>query len=59
MRVKSWRAVALMLVLGCTFGLSACGDTWSGVKEDTKDNTAAVGRGMEKAGEKVQDATKP
>ena len=55
MSFKSWRAWALVLVAGASLGLSACGDTWSGVKQDTKDNTAAVGRGMENAGEKVQD----
>jgi predicted small secreted protein len=56
MRVRSWRPLAaLLMVLGMSLGLAACGDTWQGMKEDTSDNTAAVGRGMEKAGEKVQD----
>ena len=54
MRFTSWRAWALVLLTGASLGLSACGDTWSGVKQDTKENTAAVGRGMENAGEKVQ-----
>ena len=56
MRVKIWRSLALVAIMGVTLGLSACGDTWSGIKEDTSDNTAAVGRGVEKTGEKVQDA---
>jgi predicted small secreted protein len=57
MRVKNWRKLAaLMLAVGMSLGLAACGDTWEGIKEDTSDNTAAVGRGMEKAGEKVEDA---
>lgn len=56
MRWTVWRAWALVLVTGMTLGLSACGDTWSGFKEDTKENTAAVGRGVEHTGEKVQDA---
>jgi hypothetical protein len=55
MGVKTWRSLALMLVMGMALGLSACGDTWSGFKEDTSENTAAVGRGMENAGEKTQD----
>ena len=57
MRAKCWRSLALMLLVGGTLGLAACGDTWSGFKEDTRENTAAAGRGMENAGEKVQDAT--
>lgn len=56
MRCTSWRALALVLLASASLGLSACGDTWSGMKQDTKENTAAVGRGMENAGEKVQDA---
>jgi hypothetical protein len=28
----------LALLLGITVGLAACGDTWSGAKEDTSEN---------------------
>lgn len=56
MRLNAWRTWALVLLTGATLGLSACGDTWSGIKQDTRENTAAVGRGVENAGEKVQDA---
>jgi predicted small secreted protein len=40
------------------FGLAACGDTWRGVKQDTRENVDAVGQGVEKAGEKIQQSTK-
>ena len=49
------RLASLAALLGLSIGLAACGDTWQGAKEDTKENTAAVGRGMEHAGQKVQD----
>lgn len=42
--------IAALLV----FGLAACGDTWRGVKEDTRDNVRATGEGMEDAGEAVK-----
>jgi predicted small secreted protein len=44
-----------LLAMVAVFGLAACGDTWRGVKEDTKENTQAVGRGIERAGEKIQE----
>jgi len=53
--MRIFRLASLAALLGLSMGLAACGDTWQGAKEDTKDNTAAVGRGMEHAGEKVQD----
>jgi predicted small secreted protein len=34
--------------------LSACGDTWRGVKQDTSDNLQATGEAIEDAGEDVQ-----
>ena len=43
-----------LLAMVAVIGLSACGDTWRGVKQDTRDNTEAVGRGVERAGEKIQ-----
>jgi predicted small secreted protein len=48
--------MAAMLVFG--LGLAACGDTWRGVKEDTRENTQAVGQGVERAGEKIQQQTR-
>ncbi|MCB1882622.1 MAG: hypothetical protein KDG89_01295 [Geminicoccaceae bacterium] len=49
-------ALALVFLLVMGAGLSGCGDTWRGVKQDTSDNTAATGKAIENAGEKVQDA---
>ncbi|MFO6421196.1 entericidin EcnAB [Hylemonella sp. W303a] len=45
-------AVATCLVL------AACSSTWSGVKEDSKEIGHSVGKGLEKAGEKIQEMTK-
>ena len=45
----------LMIVVAVlVLGLAACGQTWQGVKQDTRENTQAVGRGVERAGEKIQ-----
>jgi predicted small secreted protein len=38
--------------------LAACSNTWYGVKEDSREITQSVGKGLEKAGEKIQDLTK-
>lgn len=45
-----------LLVLSAPLLLAGCGDTWQGVKKDTKENVSAVGKGIEKAGEKIQKA---
>lgn len=45
-----------VLLLASPLLLAGCGDTWQGVKKDTKENVRAVGKGVEKAGEKIQDA---
>lgn len=52
---KMQRAIALSIIL---VGLAACGDTWQGVKQDTRDNVNTVGQGIEKAGEKIQQSTR-
>lgn len=46
--------IALAIVLATT----ACSETWRGVKHDTKDNVETVGKGVEKAGEKIQESVK-
>ena len=43
---------ALILLFGSM--LAACGDTWSGMKEDTGQNMEAVGKSMESGGEDLQ-----
>lgn len=42
-----------LIALAIAFALSACGDTWSGVKKDTGDNLKKTGEAIEKTGEKV------
>ena len=44
--------VAIMLS-GLAAALSACGDTWNGVKEDTGQNLEKTGKAIEKAGQAV------
>lgn len=44
--------VAIMLS-GLVAALSACGDTWNGVKEDTGQNLEKTGKAIEKAGQAV------
>ena len=36
------------------FGAAACSNTWSGVKEDTKENVKSTGQGLEKAGSNIE-----
>jgi predicted small secreted protein len=48
------RGSMLALLLGLSVGLAACGSTWEGAKEDTKENVEAVGEGVETGGEKIQ-----
>jgi predicted small secreted protein len=54
LRSRWFPMIWLSLVLG--LGLAACGDTWRGLKQDTGENLEAVGGGMERAGEDVQDS---
>jgi predicted small secreted protein len=49
------RILASLLVMSFAIGLSACGDTWRGVKKDTGDNMEATGGAIENAGEKVKN----
>lgn len=51
------RLVIALSSLGLAFGLAACGDTWSGMKQDTSDNVEATGEGIEKTGEKIKEST--
>lgn len=46
------------LSLALVLGLTGCSNTWWGVKQDTKRAGQATGEGIEKAGEKLQDASK-
>lgn len=46
--------MSTLLALSFAAALSACGDTWRGVKQDTGDNLEATGEAIDKAGEKVK-----
>jgi predicted small secreted protein len=48
------RLVISLFILSFAAGLSACGDTWRGVKKDTGENMEATGDAIEDAGEKVK-----
>jgi hypothetical protein len=56
MEVPMSLKVAGRLVLILLFGsmLAACGNTWSGLKEDTGENMEAVGESMDSGGEDLQ-----
>ena len=47
-------ALVVVMLVGVGAALSACGDTWRGLKEDTSDNLERSGEAMEDAGEAVR-----
>lgn len=51
-------AMCAGVALGIMIAMTACSETWRGAKQDTKDNVESVGRGVEKAGEKIQESVK-
>lgn len=53
MKRIAWITTAMAMV----FALAAC-NTWSGVKQDAKEVGQAAGKGLEKAGEKIQGVAK-
>ncbi len=55
--LKSTRFTVLAAFL-MALGLAACGETWRGAKEDTRENVKTTGQGMEKAGENIQKQTR-
>jgi predicted small secreted protein len=56
MSLKLMGRFVLILVFGSM--LAACGNTWSGMKEDTGDNMEAVGDSVSDAGEDVKEDAK-
>jgi predicted small secreted protein len=56
MRSSIARLLDAFMLLGGIATLAACGDTWQGLKQDTKENTAAVGRTVERGGERIQES---
>ncbi|MDR7094796.1 entericidin EcnAB [Hydrogenophaga laconesensis] len=53
--MKRIAVIAAAFALSLT--LAAC-NTWSGVKQDAKEVGQAAGKGIERAGEKVQEVAK-
>jgi predicted small secreted protein len=53
MSLKLASRFALVVLFGSM--LAGCGDTWSGMKQDTGENMEAVGDSMSDAGEEVKD----
>jgi predicted small secreted protein len=47
----------IFAALTLSLSLGGC-NTWSGVKQDAKQAGQAAGKGVEKAGEKIQDVAK-
>lgn len=52
MSLKS--AARLVLILAFGSMLAACGNTWSGMKEDTGESMESVGDSMSSTGEEMQ-----
>jgi predicted small secreted protein len=52
MTLKGAGRLALLLLFGSM--LAACGNTWSGMKEDTGENMEAVGESMDSGGEDLE-----
>lgn len=44
----------LLAVLLLTFALAACGETWSGMRQDTGQAMEATGQAIERGGEAVK-----
>ncbi|OSZ76288.1 entericidin EcnAB [Hydrogenophaga sp. IBVHS1] len=53
--MKTIACIFAALILSLSLG--GC-NTWSGVKQDAKQAGQAAGKGVEKAGEKIQDVAK-
>ena len=52
------KPIITTFVLALAFVLGGCSNTWSGVKQDTKNAGQATGKGIEKTGEKIQEISK-
>jgi hypothetical protein len=54
--MSGWARLLVVTAMlgGLATALSACGDTWRGLKEDTGQNMEKTGETIEKAGEAVK-----
>lgn len=48
----------LALLVLFVWSLAACGNTWSGMKEDTGQNMESVGESMDQTGDELQEEAK-
>jgi predicted small secreted protein len=48
------RILAIASVLALATSVTACGDTWRGVKKDTGDNLETSGKALERGGENLK-----
>ncbi len=48
------RFLTALMIVGLVAGLSACGDTWRGVKKDTGENLEATGEAIKEGGEAIE-----
>ena len=48
------RIIAVASVLALATAVTACGDTWRGVKKDTGDNLETTGKALERGGENIK-----
>ncbi len=48
------KVVVVLAVLIGMAAIASCSETWSGIKEDTRDNTQAVGQGVQDLGKKIE-----
>ena len=52
------KSLSLVLAFAAALVLAGCSNTWSGVKQDTKNAGQATGQAIEKTGEKIKDVSK-
>ncbi|QNT68131.1 hypothetical protein [Defluviicoccus vanus] len=47
----------LLAIAATVLMIGACTSTWQGVKQDTRENTRAVGQGVQDVGKKIEKQT--
>jgi len=49
--------VTVFLLVSCIAVLSACGNTWQGIKKDSSEAGKSIGEAAESAGKAIKEAT--